>query len=99
MNRNMRKLRWAVLGTGKFATSVAIPATRPCLKAEIAGIASRSAQKAEAAARESRIAQVLLLLRGSARRPVYRCHLQRAAQSSACGMEHSRRACWQARSM
>src|ERR1051326_2271457 len=48
---NDRKLRWAVLGTGKFATTVSIPAMRECRHTEIVGIASRSAQKAETAAR------------------------------------------------
>lgn len=44
-----RKLRWAVLGAGKFVTSVAIPAMAECSKTQVSGIASRSAEKARAA--------------------------------------------------
>jgi predicted dehydrogenase len=51
VNHN-RRLRWAVLGTGKFVTSVAIPAMKECLAAEVVGIASRSAVKAQAAAEQ-----------------------------------------------
>jgi predicted dehydrogenase len=49
---NSRKLRWAVLGAGKFVTSVALPAMKECRNVEVTGIASRSAEKAEAAARQ-----------------------------------------------
>lgn len=43
-------VRWAVLGTGRFVTGVAIPAMKQCQQAQVIGIASRSAQAAEAAA-------------------------------------------------
>jgi predicted dehydrogenase len=45
-------LRWAVLGTGRFVTRVAIPAMKECLQAHVIGIASRSAQAAESAAEQ-----------------------------------------------
>ena len=50
--KDNRRLRWAVLGTGKFVTSVAIPAMKECRAAEVVGIASRSAIKAQAAAEQ-----------------------------------------------
>jgi predicted dehydrogenase len=40
------KLRWAILGTGDFATSIAIPAMGQCTGANAVGIASRSHNKA-----------------------------------------------------
>jgi predicted dehydrogenase len=46
------KLRWAVLGTGRFVTRVAIPAMRQCQQAQVIGIASRSARAAESAAEQ-----------------------------------------------
>jgi len=45
-------LRWAVLGTGRFVTTVAIPAMKQCQQAQVTGIASRSAQAAESAAEQ-----------------------------------------------
>jgi predicted dehydrogenase len=50
-------LGWAVLGTGKFVTRVAIPAMRECRVARVLGIASRSASAAESAARELGLAK------------------------------------------
>ena len=46
------KLRWAVLGTGRFVTTVALPAMKQCQQAQVIGIASRSAQAAESAAKQ-----------------------------------------------
>jgi len=43
---------WAVLGTGRFVTTVAIPAMRQCQQAQVIGIASRSARAAESAAEQ-----------------------------------------------
>ena len=43
---------WAVLGTGKFVTKVALPAMRQCQQTRVLGIASRSAAAAESAAKE-----------------------------------------------
>jgi len=45
-------LHWAVLGTGRFVTTVAIPAMKQCQQAQVIGIASRSAQPAESAAEQ-----------------------------------------------
>jgi len=46
------KLRWAALGTGRFATTVSLPAMKQCQQAQVIGIASRSAQAAESAAKQ-----------------------------------------------
>ena len=48
----MQKVRWGVLGVARIATVKVIPAMLQCSHAEMVGIASRSRDKAEAAARE-----------------------------------------------
>src|SRR5581483_5670737 len=48
----MRKVKWGVLGCAAFAKSTAIPAMKRAEGVELAGIASRSREKAEAFARE-----------------------------------------------
>src|SRR5947209_16132011 len=48
----MRKVKWGVLGCAAFAKSTAIPAMIHSEGVELAGIASRSKEKAEAFARE-----------------------------------------------
>src|ERR1051326_4832817 len=50
--RAMQKVRWGVLGVARIATVKVIPAMLQCSHAEMVGIASRSRDKAEAAARE-----------------------------------------------
>lgn len=47
-----RKIRWGVIGVAKIATVKVIPAMQRGSRCEIVGIASRSEQKAEAAAAE-----------------------------------------------
>src|ERR1700690_3660697 len=47
-----RKVRWGVLGTASIAMRRVIPAMQQCESAEIAAIASRSLEKAKAAAKE-----------------------------------------------
>ncbi len=48
----MSKVRWGVLGVARIATKLVIPAMQKGEHAEIAGIASRDREKAEAAARQ-----------------------------------------------
>ena len=48
----MSKVRWGVLGVAKIATVKVIPAMRQCQHAEVAGIASRSLDRAQRAAQE-----------------------------------------------
>ncbi len=53
----MKKVRWGVLSTAKIATVQVIPAMRQCQFAEVVGIASRDAAKAEQAAAELGLAK------------------------------------------
>ena len=48
----MNNVRWGVLGVAKIATVKVIPAMRHCRDAEVVGIASRSLERAQRAARE-----------------------------------------------
>lgn len=48
----MKKIRWGVLGVAKIATAKVIPAMQRCSNAEIAAIASRDLNKANAAAEQ-----------------------------------------------
>ena len=48
----MSKVRWGVLGVAKIATLKVIPAMQKCRQGEVVGIASRSLDRAQQAARE-----------------------------------------------
>src|SRR5262245_20919522 len=50
--RAMQRVRWGVLGVARIATVTVIPAMLQCAHAEILGLASRSREKAESAARQ-----------------------------------------------
>ena len=54
----MNKVRWAVLGAAKIATTKVIPAMQQCELAEIVAIASRDLEKARRAAMDLRIPRV-----------------------------------------
>jgi predicted dehydrogenase len=49
-NAPMSKLRWGVVGVARIAVHKVIPAMQRCLNAEVVAIASRSLEKAQAAA-------------------------------------------------
>lgn len=51
----MKKLRWGILGTSKFAREKIIPAMRRCVHAEVTSVASRDGVKAERYAREAKL--------------------------------------------
>jgi len=53
----MRKLRWGVLSTSRFARNKVIPAARLCTHAEITAIASRDLNRAQEAASEAGISK------------------------------------------
>ncbi len=53
----MKKLRWGILSTSKFAQTKVIPAMQHCQHMEIAAIASRDLTKAQAAAAQFNIAK------------------------------------------
>jgi predicted dehydrogenase len=53
-----RKIRWGVLGVAKIATEKVIPAMQKCQDAEVAAIASRTLEKAQAAARRLGLGKV-----------------------------------------
>jgi len=54
----MKKLRWGIVGTSKFALEKIVPAIRKCAHAEFTAIASRDIQKAERFAREAKLERV-----------------------------------------
>ena len=51
----MKKLRWGILGTSKFAREKIIPAMRHCAHAEVTAVASRNGSKAERYAQEAKL--------------------------------------------
>jgi predicted dehydrogenase len=53
----MSKVRWGVLGVAKIATVKVIPAMQRCRHAEVVGIASRSLERAQQAARQLGLAK------------------------------------------
>ena len=53
--RNMKKVRWGVLGVARIAVNRVIPAMQAGQCCEVTGIASRDLHRAEAAAQEANI--------------------------------------------
>jgi len=53
----MSKVRWGVLGVAKIATVKVIPAMQRCRHAEVVGIASRSLERSQQAARQLGLAK------------------------------------------
>ena len=54
----MKKLRWGILSTSKFAFEKIVPAMRHCEYAVVSGVASRTIEKATESARAARIEKV-----------------------------------------
>ena len=62
----MRKIRWGVISTANIGMSEVLPAMQKGHYSQVAAIASRSLEKAQAAARAAWHPQSLRLLRGAA---------------------------------
>jgi len=54
----MKKMRWGILSTSKFAFEKVVPAMRNCEHAMVSGVASRTIEKATESARAARIEKV-----------------------------------------